>query len=91
LMHQTTLDLPPSCLEYLPKPSERAGVFSHLQDHYHEYFVVGTYHLEKNEGTEVVVNIEDQDGQLGDSLLAPAKSQSKNGSLVLFRYHKESL
>ncbi|KAH8645638.1 hypothetical protein BX600DRAFT_477734 [Xylariales sp. PMI_506] len=60
------LDLPPSCIEFCPA--------------YPEFFVVGTYNLQKD--TEPT---EENDGEDG----APARQpQSRNGSLILF--HLES-
>jgi diphthamide biosynthesis protein 7 len=68
------LDLPPSCIEFsLAEP---------------EYFVIGTYNLEKDEASEV---LEDEDGDEGkcEDVKAEAKekkAQSRNGSLMLWRY-----
>lgn len=88
---KTTLDLPPSCLEFVPKPSEAVEPLSHLRDFYHEYFVVGTYYLEKEERDETSRGIENSDEESDDLSLAASKPQSKNGSLILFRYRDEQL
>lgn len=85
---KTTLDLPPSCLEFVPAPSSSSSVPPHLRDYYHEYFVVGTYCLEKDESAEIPEAGNEDDGE---QLVVEAKLQSKNGSLILFRYHDEKL
>lgn len=60
-----TLDLPPSCIEVCPA--------------YPEYFLVGTYNLEKEDplaweplGTE------------GEEPLSNKRQQSRNGSIIVF-------
>lgn len=60
-----TLDLPPSCVEFCPA--------------YPEYFVVGTYNLEKQESDvgDIVTSEEDATQQT-------KQPQSRNGSLILF-------
>lgn len=71
----TTLDLPPSCIE-----------FSQVLP---EYFVVGTYNLEKGE----VETAEDEESD--DALLAgdqkEKKKQERNGSLILYRLENDEL
>jgi diphthamide biosynthesis protein 7 len=90
LLFETVLDLPPSCLEFLPKPNELTEVPSHLRDCYEEYFVVGTYYLEK-EQSEETNGTESQHGEGEESLPTTSKPQSKNGSLILFRYQDKNL
>ncbi|KAI1826301.1 hypothetical protein F4861DRAFT_497835 [Xylaria intraflava] len=68
-LRSLTLDLPPSCIEFCPA--------------HPDYFVVGTYNLQKEEPTNV-----DNDGGSSDhedSHEAMKKPQSRNGSLVVFR------
>ncbi|OTA99491.1 hypothetical protein M426DRAFT_67687 [Hypoxylon sp. CI-4A] len=60
------LDLPPSCIEFCPG--------------YPDYFVVGTYNLQKEDNQAAVGDDEEQQQQqTGKS------AQTRNGSLVLFR------
>ncbi|KAK5625560.1 hypothetical protein RRF57_001276 [Xylaria bambusicola] len=63
------LDLPPSCIEFCPA--------------HPEYFVVGTYNLEKEEAMAVQKDgiLDDEDGPEE----AVRKPQSRNGSLVVFQ------
>lgn len=67
-----TLDLPPSCVQFCPA--------------HPEYFVVGTYNLEKNDTSA-------QDAELEDELNAPATKtpQSRKGSLVVFKLEGKEL
>ena len=72
-----TLDLPPSCVQFCPA--------------HPEYFVIGTYNLQKEEGTE-----DHQDASRGDTAVKeegdePKKTQSRNGSLVVYRCHGSTL
>lgn len=61
-----TLDLPPSCIEFCPA----------LPD----YFVVGTYNLQKEDATDGESTFEDEEKQVTNKLV-----QNRNGSLVVFR------
>ncbi|KAI8627569.1 hypothetical protein F5Y19DRAFT_441979 [Xylariaceae sp. FL1651] len=62
------LDLPPSCIEFCPA--------------HPDYFVVGTYNLQKGNSTEAEGNFgSDSDG----SHKTTKKPQSRSGSLVVFR------
>ena len=70
----TTLDLPPSCIE-----------FSQVLP---EYFVVGTYNLEKTE--EAPVEEEKEEIENDGSSKNKAK-QERNGSLVLYRFQNDEL
>lgn len=70
----TILDLPPSCIE-----------FSHAD---RNYFVVGTYNLQKEENT---AEGKDDPGEKHESEPTPAAPQSRNGSLVLFRMNEDKL
>lgn len=63
------LDLPPSCVQFCPV--------------HPEYFVVGTYSLQKDETTQT--DSPDQDEP------EARKRQNRNGSLVLFKTDGESL
>lgn len=59
------LDLPPSCIEFCPVARE--------------FFVVGTYFLEKKEEEAIVEESEDLDRETGKKL------QTRTGSLILFK------
>lgn len=61
------LDLPPSCIEFCPEAPD--------------YFVVGTYFLEKKEQDESAA-AELDDGEDDDT---PKKAQKRSGSLILFQ------
>lgn len=66
-LRSITLELPPSCIEFCPA--------------YPEFFVVGTYNLQKEEpdvGDSAMLGEEDEGTQHGK------QPQSRNGSLVLF-------
>ena len=69
-----TLDLPPSCIE-----------FSQVLP---EYFVVGTYNLEKTE--EAPVEEEEEEIE-GDGTSRDKVKQERNGSLVLYRLEDDEL
>jgi diphthamide biosynthesis protein 7 len=63
------LDLPPSCIEFCPVARD--------------YFVVGTYFLEKKEQDAAVKDtVEDEDENDED---VDKKPQTRTGSLVLFK------
>jgi diphthamide biosynthesis protein 7 len=68
----TTLDLPPSCIE-----------FSRVSP---EFFVVGTYNLEKDDGLE-----EPQENEDNESATKVKKTQERNGSLVLYGLENDEL
>lgn len=70
----TTLDLPPSCIE-----------FSQVSP---EYFVVGTYNLEKDDAEDSQY---DQENDGDDKPKKEVKTQERNGSLVLYRLENEEL
>lgn len=70
----TTLDLPPSCIE-----------FSQVSP---EYFVVGTYNLEKDDIEE---SQHDQENDGDDKPKKEVKAQERNGSVVLFKLENEEL
>lgn len=72
----TVLDLPPSCIEFSPKNPE--------------YFVVGTYNLEK-EGTTETKNAEEDENNEDEQASKEKKSQSRNGGLILFRIQDDEL
>ncbi|KAI0389346.1 hypothetical protein F5Y17DRAFT_449338 [Xylariaceae sp. FL0594] len=68
-----TLDLPPSCIEFCPA--------------YPEYFVVGTYNLQK----DTVLEAEESGAPNKDDGHPNAvKPQTRNGSLVVFRLAKDA-
>ena len=70
------LDLPPSCIEFVP----------HFQRDYaasnSDLFVVGTYELQLEESVPVTVDADAGDSSTGS--LDPAKPQTRNGSIILF-------
>lgn len=66
-----TLDLPPSCIE-----------FSQVAP---EYFVVGTYNLEKDE--EGAKEGDDE----GSEKVKEKKKQERNGSLILYKLENDEL
>ena len=68
----TTLDLPPSCIE-----------FSRVSP---DFFVVGTYNLEKDEGPE-----EPQENEDNENATKLKKPQERNGSLVLYGLKDDEL
>lgn len=71
----TVLELPPCCIEFVPGQSE--------------FFVVGTYDLEKGgDGDE---NEREERGEPGEIEAKSVKPQSRSGSLVLFRSVEEEL
>ncbi|TQS35041.1 hypothetical protein Golomagni_04550 [Golovinomyces magnicellulatus] len=63
-----TLDLPPSCLEFVPRNKNQTA----------EHFIVGTYHLQHENG---LVQHDSNESH----------EQSRMGSLILFRLHGRSL
>ncbi len=69
-----TLDLPPSCIE-----------FSQMHP---EYFVVGTYNLEKDD--EADKPVENKYGE-EDEGVKDKKKQERNGSLLLYRLENDLL
>lgn len=69
-----TLDLPPSCVE-----------FSQVAP---EYFVVGTYNLEKDEDG---AKQGDGEGQEGLEKVKEKKKQERNGSLILYKLENDEL
>lgn len=68
------LDLPPSCVQFCPA--------------YPQYFVVGTYNLERGDDTARPVS---DDDAVQDEQLEAKKPQSRNGSLVLFNTDGENM
>lgn len=66
-----TLDLPPSCIE-----------FSQVAP---EYFVVGTYNLEKDEE-----GAKERDDE-GLEKVKEKKKQERNGSLILYKLENDEL
>jgi diphthine methyl ester acylhydrolase len=71
----TTLDLPPSCVEFSPESPE--------------YFVVGTYNLEWDAAADEPQH--NQDTVESDKSKDGAKVQERNGSLVLYRFENDQL
>ncbi|KAI4864517.1 hypothetical protein F4820DRAFT_423369 [Hypoxylon rubiginosum] len=66
-LRSLTLDLPPSCIEFCPA--------------HPEYFIVGTYNLQKEEDESAVqVPLEDEEQQQTKKHV-----QNRNGSLVIFQ------
>lgn len=70
----STLDLPPSCIEFSQASPE--------------YFVVGTYNLEKDDAEGPP---HDQEGDEDDKSKNEVKAQERNGSLVLYRLENDEL
>jgi len=66
LSQSLVLDLPPSCIEFCPA--------------YPDYFIVGTYNLQKDENREPVV----EDGEDEPSIGPAKRVQSRNGSVMVF-------
>ncbi|KEQ99472.1 hypothetical protein AUEXF2481DRAFT_972 [Aureobasidium subglaciale EXF-2481] len=63
------LDLPPSCIEFCPAA--------------HDYFIVGTYYLEKKEQDSSTENVvEEDDDEKSEEV--DKKPQTRTGSLILF-------
>ncbi|RDL33827.1 uncharacterized protein BP5553_08195 [Venustampulla echinocandica] len=71
-----TLDLPPSCIEFVPR--EKAPVELDPSSH---YFVIGTYNLEKNDQTAARTAAESEGN---DMIAVPPAPQERNGTLNLF-------
>jgi diphthamide biosynthesis protein 7 len=70
----TTLDLPPSCIEFSQASPE--------------YFVVGTYNLEKDDAEEAQPDPENDED---DKSKSEVKTQERNGSLVLYKLENDEL
>jgi diphthamide biosynthesis protein 7 len=69
------LDLPPSCIEFCPVARD--------------YFVVGTYFLEKKEQDAGVADAtEDEEGQIQN---VDKKPQTRTGSLILFKIEGDEM
>ena len=72
----TVLDLPPSCIEFCVADPE--------------YFIIGTYHLEKDETVpqrqEDGKNEAEKNGGSGEKM-----PQKRNGSLILFKFKDNEL
>jgi diphthamide biosynthesis protein 7 len=80
-----TLDLPPSCIEFVPRSRDKLPCFRTG-----EYFVVGTYNLQKEEETDLAPEVAAEDSSQSESAETSqppheAKPQSRNGSLNLFK------
>lgn len=70
-----SLDLPPSCIEFCPVARD--------------YFVVGTYFLEKKEQDASVESVaEDEDEKSED---VDKKPQTRTGSLLLFKVEGDKM
>lgn len=69
------LDLPPSCVEFCPA--------------FPSYFLIGTYNLQKDDAPAP----ESDDGGGDDAFQSatPAKTQSRNGSVIVFRLANKTL
>lgn len=65
-LRSLTLDLPPSCVEFCPAHSD--------------YFIVGTYNLQKEESTAEAPLEDDEEQQE-----TKKHTQTRNGSLVVFQ------
>jgi diphthamide biosynthesis protein 7 len=82
-----TLDLPPSCMEFLPLDNSLDGA----DDNSYEYFVVGTYHLQTNSVEESATEKEEEGDGDEDTVFRQPKPQERDGSLNLFRIQDENL
>jgi hypothetical protein len=78
------LDLPPSCVEFLPNDTTSSAIST---VNFNEYFVVGTYHLQSAEATEPVAGSDSED----EAPNPPIKPQERDGSLNIFRIQGEQL
>ena len=82
----TTLDLPPSCIEFVPRSRDKLPCFQTG-----EYFVVGTYHLQKEAETPLTPDVGTKDSKQPEAAGSSPQSspdsklQSRNGSLNLFK------
>jgi diphthamide biosynthesis protein 7 len=82
----TTLDLPPSCIEFVPRSRDKLPCFQTG-----EYFVVGTYHLQKEAETPLTPDVGTKDSKQPEAAgsspqsYQDSKLQSRNGSLNLFK------
>ena len=73
------LDLPPSCIEFCPAQPE--------------YFLVGTYNLQKEEATSEG-DAAESEGERGNGETQQQQGkqpQSRNGSLLLFSLKEENM
>ena len=83
------LDLPPSCVEFVPWNRSEDGP---VDDH---FFVVGTYNLQKEESQDklspedMVTEADNEENK--QSNMTPKKPQSRNGSLNLFNIRANKL
>ncbi|KAE9369363.1 hypothetical protein N431DRAFT_413224 [Stipitochalara longipes BDJ] len=81
-----TLDLPPSCIEFVPRSRDKLPCF-----HTGEYFVVGTYHLQRETESIITPDVgtktshQPEDSEAAPQSYLEAKPQSRNGSLNLFK------
>ncbi|CAG8974744.1 hypothetical protein HYALB_00000355 [Hymenoscyphus albidus] len=82
------LDLPPSCIEFVPREKSSTTTGPTDSDN---YFIVGTYHLQASASTEPneVPNDEDNDDDEEPSSLP--MPQERNGSLNLFNLRDKKL
>lgn len=71
------LDLPPSCIEFCPSARD--------------YFVVGTYFLEKKEQDASVDEEEESKNDEDKSEDAEKTPQTRTGSLVLFKIEGDEM
>lgn len=82
-LYTEILELPPSCLEFSPK---------HL-----DYFVIGTYNLVKEEAGPSGEVPDDalEESSSADAQKSPVeetkKSQTRNGSIILYKVTSENL
>jgi diphthamide biosynthesis protein 7 len=67
------LELPPSCIKFSPS--------------YPDYFVIGTYHLEKQEAENPVTEENGDEVDVKDEKVA----QQRNGSVILFKLENDKL
>jgi hypothetical protein len=87
-IHSQTLDLPPSCIEFLPPGN---STDEEVIQNWNEYFVVGTYHLQSSSVEESTTQNEEDAEDDEDKAPTPPKPQERDGSLSLFRIKDEKL
>jgi len=81
-----TLDLPPSCIEFVPRSRDKLPCFRTG-----EYFVVGTYHLQNEAESAITPDVGTKASHQPEGSVATpqsyleAKPQARNGSLNLFK------
>jgi len=80
-VYSTVLELPPSCIEFWPMNPD--------------YFVVGTYHLEKiaAKSDDARIQLSNSDTNVNDTTEGDneATQQNRDGSIMLFRLNGQTV